>query len=153
MEIKKILQKLELFNDLSDQELEEIAIICTERHLQPGEIIIKQGEYNDELYIITHGYVDVYLSDISQETTKLLVNLGVGQLIGEMALVDKGPRSATVRAGIEPTIVQTIRREDIENLCGKYPHIGYVVMRNIATDLSFKLRHRNLSEGGIYGDL
>ena len=153
MEILEVLQKLELFNELSDQDLERIASICTEKILQPGEIIIRQGDYNDDLFIITHGYVDVYLSDICLETTKQLVSLGVGQLIGEMALVDKGPRSATVQAGVEPTIVQIIHRENLINLCNKVPHIGYIVMRNIATDLSFKLRHRNLNIGGIYGNI
>ena len=68
------------------------------------------------------------------------------QLIGEMSLVDRGPRSATVRAIQDPTIVQVIQHEEFQALCQKNNRIGYLVMLNIAADLSFKLRHRNLSE-------
>jgi CRP-like cAMP-binding protein len=62
-----------------------------------------------------------------------------------MALVDRGPRSATVRAISKETIVQVISRDDFEELCEKNHHLGYVVMRNIAADLSFKLRHQHLT--------
>jgi CRP-like cAMP-binding protein len=72
--------------------------------------------------------------------------LGTGQIIGEMALVDRGPRSATVRAIHTPTIVQVIRHADFHQLCQENTQIGYTVMYNIAADLSFKLRHRNLSD-------
>jgi CRP-like cAMP-binding protein len=64
-----------------------------------------------------------------------------------MSLVDQGPRSASVRAIQEPTVVQVIRHDDFLDLCQRNTHIGYVVMFNMAADLSFKLRHRNLSEG------
>ena len=63
-----------------------------------------------------------------------------------MALIDQGPRSATVRAIVEPTKVQVIKREAFEKLCMENNRIGYIVMRNLAADLSFKLRHHNLSE-------
>ena len=62
-----------------------------------------------------------------------------------MALVDHGPRSATVRALTDNTVVQIVNREDFVRLCDGNHHMGYVVMRNMAADLSFKLRHRNLA--------
>ena len=63
----------------------------------------------------------------------------------EMALVDQGPRSATVRAISDSTIVLTIDRQAFMDLCEANHHLGYIVMRNMAADLSFKLRHRNLT--------
>jgi CRP-like cAMP-binding protein len=63
-----------------------------------------------------------------------------------MALVDQGPRSASVRATSKPTVVQAIQRADLEALCQDETRIGYVIMRNLAADLSFKMRHRNLLE-------
>jgi CRP-like cAMP-binding protein len=65
-----------------------------------------------------------------------------------MALVDKGARSATVKAIIDPTVVQAIRAEDFDRICNQNTHIGFIVMRNLASDISFKLRHRNLNETG-----
>jgi CRP-like cAMP-binding protein len=84
---------------------------------------------------------------------KDLVTLGEGQITGEISLVDQGPRSATVAAGTEPTTVQIIDRKDLETICLETPSIGYIIMRNIAIDLAFKLRHRNINEGGEYDDL
>jgi CRP-like cAMP-binding protein len=61
-----------------------------------------------------------------------------------MALVDRGPRSATVRCVTDATL-NVIERDAFENLCQSSAQIGMVVYRNLAADLSFKLRHRHLS--------
>jgi CRP-like cAMP-binding protein len=144
MELIEILSSVEIFDGLKPDELSQVAQICRERRLHPGETITRQGDAGDELYIVTEGFVEVSLGEAS--SSRVVVNLGSGQIIGEMALVDQGPRSATVRAVVEPTAVQIIRRGDFERLCRGNYKIGYTVMRNIAADLSFKLRHRNLSE-------
>ena len=149
MELIDILKNLELFFGLNVDEIYEVAKLCSERHYQSGQVIVSQGEPGDELYIITDGFVEVQLNKIQDEEAITVVNLGIGQIFGEMALVDKGLRSATVRAGVAPTVVQEIHRQAFEELCETNTHIGYIVMRNIASDLSFKLRHSNLSERGI----
>lgn len=152
MKIEDVLRKIELFNGLSDQELKLVEMICKEKRFTPGEVIVSQGEYTDELYVITQGFVEVHLGKPSNKI-KDLVTLGEGQITGEMSLVDQGPRSATVAAGTEPTTVQIIDRKDLETICLETPSIGYIIMRNIAIDLAFKLRHRNINEGGDYDDL
>jgi CRP/FNR family cyclic AMP-dependent transcriptional regulator len=168
MDLKNVLCNVEIFNGLDDSQLEQIAALCTERKLQLGQKIATQGEMNDDLYVVTQGFVEVLVNEGKTEPrsavpripdariadaripdARIIVNLGEGQIIGEMALVDQGPRSATVRASAEPTTVQVIGRADFDLLCAQNPHIGYVVMRNIAMDLSFKLRHRNMSLGGL----
>lgn len=145
MELQEILSSVEIFDGLNNDELAQVAMICRERRLQKGEAITRQGQSGDELYIVTQGFVEVVLGE-GAATSRVVVNLGSGQIIGEMSLVDQGPRSATVRAIEDPTIVQVIQRRDFDNLCQNNFHIGFIVMRNIAADLSFKLRHRNLSE-------
>lgn len=144
--LKGILRNVMLFAGLSEDELEQVARICAKRILHRGEVIARQGEPGDELFIVTDGFAEVAVQT-SDGTANVLVNLGSGQIIGEMALIDQGPRSATVRAISEPTTVQVVRRADFENLCEKNTHIGYVVMKDIAADLSFKLRQRNLNVG------
>jgi len=144
-ELKEILRSVEIFDGLEAAEIEQVGLICKERRLHSGEIITSQGEAGNEFYIVTQGFVEVALGE-GGVPSRVVINLGAGQIIGEMALLDQGPRSATVRAIDEPTIVQVLQRDDFERLCQGNYHIGYVVMRNIATDLSFKLRHRNLSE-------
>lgn len=147
MKINQILRKVELFDGLLEHELNEVAAICHEKHLKQGEVIAVQGDPGNELFIVAEGFLEILLADSQGESSKVLANLGAGQIIGEIAMLDHGPRSATVRA-IKPTIIQVIPREAFEELCQKNLHIGYVIMRNIATDLSFKLRHLNLIKGG-----
>ena len=146
MGLLEILQDVELFEGLEQGEIEQIALLCTERRVAESEQLTIQGEPGDELYIITEGFLEVIIGGTSTSQRRVVVNLGAGQVVGEMALIDQGPRSATVRAIDEPTTVQTIKREAFEKLCMENNRIGYIVMRNLAADLSFKLRHHNLSE-------
>lgn len=140
--LKEILRGVELFDGLTEDDLEQVASLCQEREIEPGELLVKEGDRGDELFIITSGFVEVLL----ETPRRVVVNLGRGQITGEMALVDGGPRSATLRAISEPTVVQVIHRSDFDNLCDSNTRLGYIVFRNLAADLSFKLRHRNLSE-------
>ena len=140
--LKEILRGVELFEGLSDDDLEQVASLCRERKIPRGELLVKEGDSGDELFIITNGFVEVLL----ETPRRVVVNLGRGQITGEMALVDGGPRSASLRAISAPTIVQVIHRSDFDELCDNNTRLGYIVFRNLAADLSFKLRHRNLSE-------
>jgi CRP-like cAMP-binding protein len=146
MELHHVLRKIELFDGLDEQELAQVSKICQRRSLQLGEKVTTEGDEGDEMFIVTEGFVEVTLGDPELISSKSLVNLGAGQIFGEMALVDRGPRSATVRAISDPTKVQVIKRDDFEKLCRDNAHIGFIIMRNIVIDLSIKLRHRNLSE-------
>ena len=144
MEIKELLRGVELFDGLDEHGLKEVAEICTRRQLKYGELLVKQGEIGRELFIVSEGLMEVAVSD--QTAQRVVVNLGTGQLIGEMSLVDRGPRSATVKAIQDPTYVQVIQHDEFHSLCERNTQIGYQVMLNLAIDLSFKLRHHNLSE-------
>jgi CRP-like cAMP-binding protein len=61
-----------------------------------------------------------------------------------MALLDQGVRSASVVAIEEETELYAISADAFVNLCQQDTAIGYIMMRNMALDLSFKLRHKNL---------
>jgi len=146
MELKSVLQGADLFEGLSDKEFDKIARICSEKRFHKGDLIAKEGEAGNELFVITEGFVEVVIGERPTKSARVVVSLGSGQIIGEMSLVDQGPRSASVRATSDPTIVQVIKRKDLEDLAKQDPSIGYTVMRNLAADLSFKLRHSNLMQ-------
>lgn len=142
----ELLGSVELFEGASEEELKMLASICRELTYPSGEVITAQGETGDELYIVQVGFVEVIRASASPGVApRTVVNLGEGQIFGEMALVDHGPRSATIKAASDPTNVLVIHREDFERACEQNHRLGYIVMRNIAADLSFKLRHRNLT--------
>jgi CRP-like cAMP-binding protein len=145
-DLETVLKQAELFEGLSPEEFLKLSSLCREKRFGSGEIITRQGAEGDALYVVGEGFVEVSLSGPGLEAgPRAVVHLGRGQIFGEMALVDQGPRSATVRAISDSTIVLTIDRQAFMDLCEANHHLGYVVMRNMAADLSFKLRHRNLT--------
>ncbi len=146
MELQQVFKGVDLFEGMSEEEIGEVARICKERRFRKGAIIATEGEAGDELFIITEGFVEVVLGERPTKSARVVVSLGCGQIVGELALLDQGPRSASVRAISDPTVLQVIHRTDFEELCQQDTHIGYIVMRNLAIDLSFKLRHRNLND-------
>ena len=146
MDLLEVLGNVELFDGITPYELEAVSKICRERSYHAGDLLTAQGEPGDELFVICDGLVEVLRSETpSDPSPRAVVNLGQGQIVGEMALVDLGPRSATVRTISEKTVVQVIQRDAFERLCDENYHLGYIVMRNIAADLSFKLRHQHLA--------
>ena len=144
----RLLKQLDIFNALSEQELSEVAQLCGEAAYQAGDVILKVNDPADSLYLIRRGNVEVVTRPDVAEAGVLpddavRITLGQGQIFGEMGLVDRGARSATVRA-VSDTDVYIVDYERFLALCDQSPTLGYRVMRNIAADLSFKLRHSNL---------
>lgn len=146
------LKRVEILIGLTDAQLARVAAICQEKVYNAGEIIVREREPSTEVYIIHSGSTEVQLSGtrVTAETLaapgpQAIISLGQGQVFGEVALIDMGPRSATVCCNADGTRVYVIRRDDFVQLCEQDTDIGYKVMRNLAADLSFKLRHSNLS--------
>ena len=77
MEINKLLRSVELFDGLTEGELDEVATLCVRRKYKDGEILTKQGNVEKELFIISEGMVEVILQD--QNNPHVVVNLGAGQ--------------------------------------------------------------------------
>ena len=94
--VVKMLQDVPLFSTLDRKELRSMAETFTERKYDPGEVIEKEGDKATTFYLITEGSVDV------NKGKKTIAKLGRGQYFGEMSLVDKQPRSATIVAS-QPT--------------------------------------------------
>ncbi len=141
----KLLKTVELFEGLSDEQLRRLAEISREERYERGDEIFAQGDEGDKVYIIRRGQVEVVI-DRRSGAPRSQIYLGQGQIFGEMALVDMGPRSATVRCIRDGTVLDVIKRGDFIRLCEEDTAIGYIVMRNMAADLSFKLRHYNLAQ-------
>lgn len=140
----ELLKQVHLFNGLSEQELREVAAICQEVKKNPGEQILKQNTTGTEMYIIATGAVEIFIQGL--DDARSLVVLGKGQVLGEMALIDQGYRSASARATRDGATLFVVESGDFHQLCLDNYHIGYITMRNMVIDLSFKLRHRNLAE-------
>jgi carbonic anhydrase/acetyltransferase-like protein (isoleucine patch superfamily) len=144
----RLLRGLAVFEGLSEAELARVAAVCRKQSFKRGEVITTQGAFESETFVVRVGLVEVSVAEGSEQpptAATTLLSLGRGQVVGEMALVDHGPRSATVRCQSDDCDVMVIDRDAFEALCAADHHIGLVVYRNLAADLSFKLRHRHLT--------
>jgi CRP-like cAMP-binding protein len=144
-----VLREVDIFQDLSESQLEQIVQICEEKVYQIGTVIFKENTASDELYIIANGIVDILVDPSilgipSQSGPKTITTLRRGQVFGEVALVDQGLRSASARCASNNTRLLIINRDDLIALCDQDFQMGYVLMRNIAADLSFKIRSADL---------
>jgi CRP/FNR family transcriptional regulator, cyclic AMP receptor protein len=142
MELIPLLKQVELFQGLTAAQLEKIVAIGTHRSIPEEAVIFQQGSAGDALYVIVNGQVEIRF-DQPEGGSRAGLYMGAGQLVGEMALLDHGPRSATVAAvGGEAAFIR-IGSADFMQLCQQDTAIGFTLMRNLAMDLSFKLRQRN----------
>jgi CRP/FNR family cyclic AMP-dependent transcriptional regulator len=143
MSLVESLSKAQIFSDLAPAELEKVAALGHERSFGRGDTILGEGDRTRELFIIARGMVEVSLATAGTSTP--LVNLGTGQIFGEMSLVDRGARSATVKAVSDDTLLQVIPHQALLELCQQDNHIGFIVMRNLAAEMSLRLRYHNIA--------
>lgn len=93
------LRPVRIFRDLSDDALAQLAAQVRMRHFRLGDGLIRQGECSDAMYVITEGRVRVQRIDTgTDKPPAVLAELGAGEVVGEMGVLDNQPRSATVVA-------------------------------------------------------
>jgi CRP-like cAMP-binding protein len=105
--------------------------------LAPGEFLFKEGEKGEKMFVLLEGEMDVLLGDFVLETVKS------GALIGEMALIDDSPRTASVMAK-SPSRLAEIDRRRFHFLVQQTPHFATHVMKTLAD----RLRHMNAAAAG-----
>lgn len=138
--IINLLRGLPIFSGLGDGELRKIARLFTQKLYRPGERIFNKGDKGEEAYIVMRGKVDICLS----EDSRPIASIGNGQIFGEQAFLDGAPRTAMAIAS-QASILLVVQRDAFYELVQREPHLGMVIMRNIAIDLSSKLRKANLT--------
>jgi CRP-like cAMP-binding protein len=109
-------------------------------------VIFKEGDDGNELFILHEGCVRVALNTRSSDGTVSPGTINMlysGQSFGEMVLLGGATRSATITC-VEPCTLLVLREPQFASLCESNPRIGFLVMRNLAMDLSYKLRSSNL---------
>ena len=129
-----LLRQLPLFAGLTDSELTAISRDFTRRQFQPGEAVFYQGDPGYCLYLIESGRVRIYVQ--GQDGHELSVSVfGVGDLFGEMAVIDGQPRSATAVA-MDETTVHSLDRDRFWQHVQRRPRLSV----NFLQLLSVRLR-------------
>ena len=106
------------------------------RNFAKGKTIFKEGDQGDEFFIVVRGQVEI------RSGNRLLETVGEGGLFGEMALIDDGPRSATVIALTDVTVAP-IKEAQFLFLVRNTPFFALKVMRVLA----IRLRRQNKALG------
>jgi len=97
-------------------------------HLKAGETVFKEGEPGDEMYVVLEGEVDIIIHDSVVET------VGVDSFLGELALIDERPRSATAVAKTDCKLAP-INQNRFKFLVQQTPHFALHLMKRMAERL------------------
>lgn len=135
------LGKVDLFSGIRPEGLERIAAICSEQSFRVGDVVFREGEVGDKLYLILEGKVRIS-REVSGMGEEALAVLGPGQAFGEMALIDEFPRSADARVH-ERCRLLTLTKEQLEDLLLLEKDLAYEILWNFVRILSARLRETN----------
>ena len=142
-EMIRDLKTFPLLSKLSDEDLALLAEVMREQDFPAGTEILREGEPGDDMYLLLEGSVDVLKTTPFGEsyiTASLLDSYHCS--FGEMALIDKGTRSATIRA---KTDCRTLSLDYVsfQSFCREHPHIGLELLMSISVTLVRDLRMEN----------
>lgn len=127
------LRTIPLFAQVADADLEQIASHLIERRYPRHNTIVEEGLPGDYMYILREGRVKITkLSDDGRE--KILEFLDAGAFVGEMALLERAPRSASVKA-LTPVRVLALSRADFLGLLKKSPDLALSVIQELSRRL------------------
>jgi signal transduction histidine kinase len=104
------LRECKLFANLPPGDLQALERIAQKRHYHPGQIIFQEGDAGDGLFLILEGEVQIR-AKVSGDEQRSLSELNAGDFFGEMALMDREPRSATALSETEVTVAFLPRQE------------------------------------------
>lgn len=134
----KSLRESPYFKSLDDKELAVLANYVEEKTLPPGTTLFLEGMLGESMYIIVSGKIKISKL-ISEGQEKVLLMLGPGDVFGEMAILDGGPRSATA-VSTEQTLVLTLKSKDLVKLQEKEPAVCLKVVWALVKDFSRRIR-------------
>ncbi len=128
-EIEKLvlLRQVPMFAELAPDHLEDLAEVVVERHFQPGSDLCREGDAGDAVFLLVKGKVKVLTGGSDGRPERVLNELGPGAVIGEMAVFDAAPRSATVRA-VERTRSLTLPGDEFKSLLSQRPEMSQVII-------------------------
>lgn len=132
----EVLKQMPLFRHLTYKEILRVLALTEVKDYPPGEEIITEDQPGSELFIILSGKVKLH------KEGALVTHVGQGAHLGEMALVDNGPRSVSATIE-EPTRMLVLRRRDFNDLIRNYPRLSVKLLWSFVQVLGQRLRKTN----------
>ncbi len=127
----ELLRGVPLFQGMTETSIEAIAGLAQPAEYAAGEVLVRQGEAGETLLVLVEGRAEV------DQDGNVIRDLEAGDFLGEISLIDGGPRTATVTA-IDPIRALVIDRAGFDRLMNEHP----AVRLGLVMALTDRLRHR-----------
>jgi CRP-like cAMP-binding protein len=124
-----LLARTSLFAGLDEAELLRLGACARRRTYRKGEYIFHQGDSGDAVFVLTDGRVKVIFASKDGDEM-ILATLQPPNIFGELALIDGGPRSASIQT-LEPTTVLTLTRATLLELMSRQPAVTDLILRSL----------------------
>jgi CRP/FNR family cyclic AMP-dependent transcriptional regulator len=144
----ELLRETEIFRNLTDEQIAKLLKISRNVIFPEGEVIMREGEDGDTMYIILEGTVEVAKSLVmgdrdeeADEKNKVFTRLdsSVHAVFGEMALLETMKRTATIKTVTKSSFYE-IRRDGFLGIVEADNELGYRILLNLARIVSARLR-------------
>lgn len=126
-----LLGRVKLFDGLADDERQQLAADLRRVACEAGEILFRQNEPGETLFVIAEGAVDVLAASADSANMVRVATLGSGEFLGEMSLLTGDPRRATVRAATA-CVLYELSRETIAGLVEARPELTEILSLALA---------------------
>ncbi len=142
-QINERLKGLQFFRGLNDEQLEIVAEHVEGHVFDPGDVVFEEGDSGDSVYFIIDGELDVTMQSDWEEEVKL-ASLGSGHSCGEISIIDELPRSASVTAVTQSSVL-SLNKKGFEQIIEEHPIIGVILLKGLACFLCEHVRESNES--------
>jgi MFS superfamily sulfate permease-like transporter len=133
------LRQMGIFAHMDRDELAVIRSLVERRAYSRGAIVFSEGDQSNELYVVAHGGASARLKLPGANRETRLAAFSVGTVFGELALLDRGARSATVLADDE-LVCYALTHDNFADLTERYPAIAIKLLSNLAREMSRSAR-------------
>ncbi len=150
MAYTELLKTFPLLATIPDTDLEDLGSLLKTEKIDAGKDIITEGDTGSEMYFLAEGSVDILKTTIfGDRFVCATLDAGMHCVFGEMALIDKDKRSATVRAKT-PCTALSISREDFDRFAASHPNAAVSLLKFISINLVRNIRRENENLNLVY---
>jgi CRP/FNR family transcriptional regulator len=125
----------------ADADLAPLAARMRERRLRPGQVLAREGAHGTEMYFVRHGTLAI-VKGVTGGIEQVVARIGAGEFVGEMALFDRRPRSATIRADTDVELLVLDRRA-VHALITMSPATASAFLRALSEEFIARMRRSN----------
>ena len=141
--IKEIVRDLKdetnLFHLFEEADLEKIAPYFVRKQYKAGTVVFNEGDPGEFIAFVKSGRVEIKKQTEFQGKQIVLAQMSKGSCLGELAIFDEQPRSATVQT-MEDTDLLVLSKKAMDDFIADYPALGIKILKGISRVLSLRLR-------------